>query len=196
LPKKAIHGTASVGNRLITLAAQDAGDHEGSRRHYYQKRPVVKVKHTTPGLSYLQNAAGIYVDAEGYYYPIYDAKNGFGGCVDWSAPMFTRDLERGITGYDVYLLQKAFVLEVGFDPSDCIGIFGPKTAAAVIALQEKHHCANSSEGWSANKGISQPHLQPASIMRRCNYPSLKHHGNHLCSISNRLGSVAQTALTE
>src|SRR3569623_829115 len=62
----------------------------------------------------LQNAAGIYVDAEGYYYPINDVKNGFGGCVDWSAPMFTRDLERGITGYDVYLLQKAFVLEVGF----------------------------------------------------------------------------------
>ncbi len=46
-----------------------------------------------------------------------------------------------MTGYDVYLLQKALVLEVGFDPVNCIGIFGPLTAAGVIKLQQKHGIA-------------------------------------------------------
>jgi hypothetical protein len=76
-----------------------------------------------------------------FYYEIYDYENGFNGCVDWTLPLFNRDLERGMEGYDVYLLQKALVLEVGFDPANCIGIFGPLTAAAVVQLQQKHGIA-------------------------------------------------------
>jgi peptidoglycan hydrolase-like protein with peptidoglycan-binding domain len=72
----------------------------------------------------------------GNYYLVYDFKNGYNGCVDWSQPLFNRNLFVGCTGYDVLLLQRALVKEVGFNPADCIGIFGPKTFAFVRTLQK------------------------------------------------------------
>jgi hypothetical protein len=45
----------------------------------------------------------------------------------------------GCTGYDVLLLQRVLVKEVGFDPVNCIGIFGPKTFVAAMALQKKRN---------------------------------------------------------
>ena len=133
------HGTVYAGNTLITLAMQAAGNHDGHHRHY-QKRPVKKVTRTDPNKRYLQTSESIYLK-DGNYYEIYDYENGYNGCTNWAAPLYPRNLSRGMTGYDVYLLQKALVLEVGFSPDDCIGLFGPKTAAAVIALQTKHHIA-------------------------------------------------------
>lgn len=139
IAKEGNHGTVYVGNRLITLAEQAAGDHEGSHRHY-QKRPVFKTKDLNTVLTKmgLSNAQGWYQDTDGYYYATYDYANGFNGCVDWSQPLFPRNLQQGMSGYDVYLLQRALVREVGFDPANCIGTFGPLTAAALKTYQTKH----------------------------------------------------------
>lgn len=139
IAKEGNHGTVYSGNVQITLAMQAAGNHDGHHRHY-QKRPVIKTKNLQDILDHvgLSNSQGWYKDSEGYYYQVYDYKNGFNGCVDWTQPLFNRDLERRMEGYDVFLLQKALVLEVGFAPEDCIGYFGPKTEAAVQVLQQKH----------------------------------------------------------
>lgn len=137
IAKEGNHGTVYVGNRLITLAEQAAGDHDGHHRHY-QKRPVFKTKRLQD--VGLQDAQGTYRDQEGFYYEVYDYKNGFNGCVDWSLPLFNRDLFFGRSGYDVYLLQKAIVLEGcgNFNPT---GAFGPLTLAGASALQKKRNIA-------------------------------------------------------
>ncbi len=137
IAKEGNHGIVYVGNVLITQAMQAAGNHDGHHRHY-QKRPVKKVQTTLAAKRYLQTQEGLYIK-DNNYYEIYDFDNGFNGCVDWTAPLFNRDLQQGVSGYDVYLLQKALVLEVGFNPLYCIGIFGPKTATAVMVLQRKHN---------------------------------------------------------
>ena len=91
-----------------------------AHHRHYQKRPVKKVTHTDPSKHYLQTGNGIYLK-DGNYYEIYDYDNGFNGCTDWTAPLFNRNLQKGMTGYDVYLLQKALVLEVGFDRQTASG---------------------------------------------------------------------------
>jgi hypothetical protein len=139
IAKEGNHGTVYSGNVQITLAMQAAGNHDGHHRHY-QKRPVIKTKNLQDTLDHmgLSNSQGWYQDSEGFYYQVYDYDNGFNGCVDWTLPLFNRDLQQGMKGYDVCLLQKALVLEVGFDPRFCIGIFGPKTFDGVKGLQAKH----------------------------------------------------------
>jgi peptidoglycan hydrolase-like protein with peptidoglycan-binding domain len=134
IAKEGNHGTVYSGNTLITLAMQAAGDHRGAHRHY-QKRPVIKTQ-TLHGTA-LSTAEGTYRDELGNYYQVYDFENGFNGCVDWTQPLFPRDLFVGRSGYDVYLLQKAIVLEGcgSFDPT---GYFGVLTLAGAIALQKKH----------------------------------------------------------
>lgn len=134
IAKEGNHGTVYVGNQLITLAMQAAGNHEGHHRHY-QKRPVIKTK--TLSDFCLANTYGYYRDKEGYYYKVYDHENGFAGCVDWTAPLFTRPLGLFSSGYDVFLLQKALVLE-GFATFTPTGYFGLLTRAAVQAYQAAH----------------------------------------------------------
>jgi hypothetical protein len=112
LAKEGNKGEVYSGNTLITLAMQAAGDHDGHHRHY-QKRPEIKTKNlqnilTNMGLS---DAHGWYKDANANYYQVYDYFNGFNGCVDWTLPLFNRNLSIFSNGYDVYLLQKALVLE-------------------------------------------------------------------------------------
>lgn len=131
------HGQVWQGGIQITLAMQKAGDKRGSHRHD-QKRPCVKVTRTVSTRNYLQTSHGTYRDQEGYYYEVYDYNNGYNGCVDFMKPLFPRDLAKGASGYDVYLFQKALVLEGLFSPDDCIGVFGPKTLAAASAFQKKH----------------------------------------------------------
>jgi peptidoglycan hydrolase-like protein with peptidoglycan-binding domain len=134
IAKEGNHGTVYSGNTLITLAMQAAGDHDGHHRHY-QKRPCIKTRQLS-GTS-IQDAQGTYRDAEGYYYQVFDHNNGFAGCIDWTQPLFPRDLSYGMSAYDVYLLQKAIVLEGcgTFTPN---GNFGPATLAGTKALQTKH----------------------------------------------------------
>jgi hypothetical protein len=162
IAKEGNHGVVYSGNTLITLAMQAAGDQRGHHRHH-QKRPVIETKQLSgTGLS---TSSGTYRDGDGNYYQVYDYTNGFNGCIDWTFPLFNSDLEEGTNGYDVYLLQKALVLEVGFDPANCIGQFGPKTFAAVQQLQAKHgipntgFCGPLSRGYlnGANHQLSQRH---------------------------------------
>lgn len=138
IAKEGNHGTVYAGNVQITLAMQAAGDHDGHHRHY-QKRPVIKTKALADVLKYmgLSDAQGWYQDAEGYYYQTYAYSNGFNGCVDWTLPLFPRNLMIGMSGYDVYLLQKAIVLEGcgSFNPT---GFFGVLTLAGMMKLQAKH----------------------------------------------------------
>jgi len=132
IAKEGNHGTVYAGNIQITLAMQAAGDTRGHHRHY-QKRPVIK----TPVLSGrpLQTAQGIYRDDQGNYYQVYDYENGFDGCVDWTLPLFNRDLFVGRSGYDVLLLQRAMVRE-GFAKYTPTGNFGPLTFASVRQYQQ------------------------------------------------------------
>jgi hypothetical protein len=131
---EANHGPVFVGNTQITLQMQQQGDHDGSHRHY-QKRPLIKVAKTGAG-TYL-NAYGYYRDAQGNFYQVYMPGNGYNGCSDWMAPLFNRDLFVGRSGYDVYLLQKALILE-GFATFAPTGNFGPLTVAAVTRYQLKN----------------------------------------------------------
>lgn len=133
------HGVVYSGNILITPAMQAAGDHRGAHRHV-QKRPVMKVKKTSGHM--LQNSQGTYRDIDGNYYQIYAYDNGFNGCVDWTQSLFPRNLGIGMSGYDVYLLQKAAILE-GCGTYEPTGFFGALTLASVIKLQKKNGIAGT-----------------------------------------------------
>ena len=143
---EANHGPVYDGQTQITLAMQKAGDRRGAHRHY-QKRPVLKVSKTAGG-TYL-NAYGFYKDPAGNYYQIYAPSNGFNGCTDWMAPLFNRDLFIGRSGYDVYLLQKALVLE-GFATFTPTGNFGPLTIAALSKYQS-HYKLTPTAGYCGPK---------------------------------------------
>jgi hypothetical protein len=134
IAKEGNHGPVYSGNTQITLAMQAAGDHRGHHRHY-QKRPLIKTSQLR-GVG-LQTANGTYRDAMGNYYQVYAPYNGFRGCIDWTAPMFPRDLGFLAVGYDVYLLQKAMVRE-GFATYAPTGNFGALTFASVRAYQKAH----------------------------------------------------------
>jgi hypothetical protein len=127
---EANHGPVYDGSTAITLAM----DRRGSHRHY-QKRPVIKVPKTRGGVYW--NGYGFYKDDAGNFYEIYMPNNGFNGCTDWYAPLFTRSLGIFSTGYDVYLLQKALVKE-GFATFTPTGYFGALTATAVARYQRAH----------------------------------------------------------
>lgn len=128
---EANHGPVFEGQTQITLAMQNAGDKRGAHRHY-QKRPVIKAT-STKGGTYL-NAYGFYRDPQGNYYQVYMPDNGYNGCVDWYVPLFNRALIVGMSGYDVYLLQKALVKE-GFGSFNPTGFYGALTFAAVMKYQ-------------------------------------------------------------
>lgn len=134
---EANHGTVYGANGLVTLAQQKAGSHDGSHRHN-QKRPVMKVQHTQPGFSYLDNysdnrAGSNYRDVSGNYYQVWDYGNGYNGCVDPTKSVFQRDLTIGASGYDVYVLQRLLVQQgATFAPT---GYFGILTQAALAKLQ-------------------------------------------------------------
>jgi hypothetical protein len=97
-----------------------------------------KVLRTTAGKRYLQSSTGLYRDELGYYYEVFDNNNGFSGCVNWTKPLFTRDLYFGRSGYDVYLLQNALIREGVLESGFNTGYFGA-TLSAVQRLQMRQH---------------------------------------------------------
>lgn len=123
-------GVVYSNGQRITLAMQWAGDRRGSHRHY-QKRVLNRVRRSSWGTPVIRDARGVYRDSEGFLYAWADPKNRFASCVDPTAPVFTRQLERGSQGYQVTLLQRA----IGMPESLQTGIYGPKTAEAVRAYQ-------------------------------------------------------------
>jgi Putative peptidoglycan binding domain len=130
--KEGNHGPVFSGLTPITLAMQKAGDHRGSHRHL-QKRPVYKVRTTSVDKEYLQPHGGPYRSADGFYFEYVSPKNGYDSCVDWTLPLFNRDLFFGCSGYDVYLLQRA----LGLPADSQTGFFGPATLSAVKGFQTR-----------------------------------------------------------
>lgn len=151
-------GTVYQGGVRITLAMQKAGDKRGSHRHV-QKRPLYRSKDLQPGREHLRNGNGTVFDEDGFYYYRAIPENGFAGCTNLAGDLWTRSMQFGSRGYDVYLLQKALVLQ-GFLPHDhqptefygtltqfavahfqrltgispALGFFGPKTRATLNAI--------------------------------------------------------------
>lgn len=130
--KEGNKGLVFVGDTQITPEMQAAGDTRGSHRHV-QWRPVIRQKDTSQG-RFVLNKNGYFRDKDGYAFKIYDWDNGFNGCVDITAPLWTRDLSWGSSGYDVYLLQKALRKE-GYADFEPTGYFGSKTVLAVGRMQ-------------------------------------------------------------
>lgn len=138
--KEGNHGIVYSGNRQITVAEQNAGVHDGHHRHY-QWRVVAKKNDKMTGVSCLAQCKtfpnhvenGLYRDAQGLLYEMYDHDNGFAGCTDWSLPLFNRNLYVGSNGYDVFLLQKALVkFGATFTPNSW---FGPQTLYWLMKFQ-------------------------------------------------------------
>jgi hypothetical protein len=139
---EANHGLVFQNGVQITLAMQAAGDRRGAHRHN-QKRPVWKVPRTRPGYEYLdcysdEAAGSIYRDAQGMYYEVWDYDDGFHGCIDPTKSVFERNLTVGMSGYDVYVLQRILVKE-GCGTFAPTGYFGNLTLAAMTKLQDKWH---------------------------------------------------------
>lgn len=141
--KEGNKGEVYSGNRLITLADQRAGNHEGSHRHY-QWRVVSKKNDKMTGVPCLAQCItypdhvenGLYRDAQGFLYEMYNHENGYAGCTDFTAPLFPRNLSFGSHGYDVFLLQKALVKGgATFTPN---GWFGPQTLYWVTQFQRSN----------------------------------------------------------
>jgi hypothetical protein len=129
---EANHGPVYSGNRLITIAEQKAGNQEGAHRHC-QMRPAMPVK---PSDGYLlqKSNGGPYRDQGGFYYQIFNYNNGFNGCVDPFLPIFNRSLFFGMSGYDVFVLQRILVRR-GFLTAQPTGVFYYQTMRALMSYQ-------------------------------------------------------------
>lgn len=128
---EANHGEVFAGNIQITLAMQEAGDQRGHHRHE-QKRPYMKT--TTLNGTGLSIEGGGMCTYQGFYYQVFDYNNGYDGCIDPSAPVFTRDLWWGSEGYDVYVLQR-FLASKGYLTVPPTGYYGSYTTSAVSKWQ-------------------------------------------------------------
>lgn len=136
--KEANHGKVYSGNIEITIAMQLAGDKRGHHRHS-QKRLLKKVKQTDSKKRYITNIDGsFYRDNGGNYFEIWDYYNGYNGCVDPSKPIFSRDLFFGLSGYDVYCLQR-FLRAKGMFDVEPTGFFGAITQASVAKYQKQQN---------------------------------------------------------
>lgn len=133
---EANHGKVYSGNREITVAMQRAGNKEGSHRHI-QKRPVQRLKNPT-GQCLSKLGWKVYRDTEGYAYEVWDYYNGFNGCIDPNRPVFFRNLTVGMSGYDVYCLQRHLIGE-GLASYEPTGYFGGKTLMSVVAYQKRYN---------------------------------------------------------
>lgn len=128
-------GTVYSGGQRITLAMQANGDTRGSHRHV-QKRVYREVDTVRMYQHYLHDAQGIYKTPEGKYCEVVDYYNGYNGCVDFTKPLWKRDLFFGVSGYDVELLQKALV-QLGYGDFEPTGFYGVKTTGAVARYQKE-----------------------------------------------------------
>jgi hypothetical protein len=131
---EANHGQVFSGNIEITVAMQKAGNHEGAHRHY-QKRPVMPITFTTLSDEYLTSYGGsAFRSPEGFYYKTFNYFNGYNGCIDPVRPVFYRDLCAGMSGYDVFVLQR-ILFRKGFMTAQPTGFFGTATVKAVTKYQ-------------------------------------------------------------
>lgn len=126
IAKEGNKGYVFLGDLRITLEMQKAGNTLGSHRHY-QKRPL---QASNSPSNAIRNEKGAWRHKDKYW--VYKMPtNGYKGCVDFTQPLFNRDLYLGSRGYDVTLLQRA----MGLPPEYQTGFFGVKTLGAVSAFQ-------------------------------------------------------------
>lgn len=159
---EANHGTVYSGNTQITLAMQKEGNHEGSHRHY-QKRPLMPVPATTWSNSYLTNRNGSPYRLNGFYYQVFNPKNGYNGCVSPLAPVFNRDLTIGMSGYDVFVLQRILARK-NFLLAQPTGFFGPQTAKAVANFQTWNSVTPTSYFGPRTRSLALKELAPLPIL--------------------------------
>jgi hypothetical protein len=129
---EANHGPVYSGNILITVPMQKAGDQRGHHRHY-QKRPLFRTQHPNGHLLAGQNGS-TYRDDNGFYLQVWDWDNGYNGCVDPTVPVFNRQLSIGMSGYDVWVMQRILAQE-GLLTAQPTGYFGSATETAVMEYQ-------------------------------------------------------------
>jgi hypothetical protein len=129
---EANHGPVWSGNIQISVALQKQGDQRGHHRHY-QKRPVFKTLHPTDQVLSAQDGSA-YKDANGYFYQVWNYENGYHGCVDPTLPVFTRTLSIGMSGYDVFVMQR-ILAQAGFFTLQASGYFGSATETALASFQ-------------------------------------------------------------
>lgn len=136
---EANHGECYVGGLRITLEMQKKGDKRGAHVHA-QKRMLRKDKKMIPnGTQYLIDNSGSPLFYNGFYYAIPYHKNGYNGCVDWTASTFNRNLMVGSSGYDVQCLQN-FLKNRGFlQIETTTDYFGGKTMQGVMAFQKANN---------------------------------------------------------
>jgi hypothetical protein len=130
---EANHGPVYAGNVQITVPMQKAGDQRGHHRHF-QKRPIFKTKYPGSNQVLLGQDGRPYQDAQGSFYQVFDFENGYHGCVDPTLPVFHRQLSIGMSGYDVWVMQR-ILTQGGFFTATPSGYFGSVTEAALMNYQ-------------------------------------------------------------
>lgn len=152
---EANHGPVYSGNIFITIPMQKAGDQRGAHRHY-QKRPLYKT--STGSGHYLTGFDGGTYKKDGYYYVVWDYFNGYNGCIDPSLPTFNRLLSVGMSGYDIYVLQRLLRVD---SPT---GFFGSKTFAAVKNMQSVNNITPFGFVGPATRALLNSMLSPLPIL--------------------------------
>lgn len=131
-------GYVFQGGVQITLAMQAQGDPRGSHRHN-QYRALRRVTTTTAGKKYLMKMSGGQLYENGFYYEFWDANNGYNGTRNPLASLFRRYLITGMSGYDVFCLQRLLAKEGvdDFKETGFTGFYGPRTFSAIWKFQSK-----------------------------------------------------------
>lgn len=134
---EANHGTvyAVINGQLtlVTEAMRNAGSQAGAHRHC-QKRGLIPIIATKLGQQYLSSQSMSPWYNNGNYYQYAEPNNGFNSCLDPLAPVFSRYLTYGMSGYDVFVLQR-ILRNKGFLSAEATGYFGVLTLAALMAWQ-------------------------------------------------------------
>lgn len=131
---EANHGPVYYNGIRITEAAREAGSQAAHHAHY-QKRGLIPVTKTKPGKRYLDGqTSSPYFDGS-CYYEYAEQNNGFAGCIDPLKPVLNRSLTIGMSGYDVFVLQR-ILRKHGFLTAEPTGYFGALTLAALTAWQK------------------------------------------------------------
>lgn len=134
---QANHGEVYYGGLRITLAMQKAGDKRGTHVHG-QKRILRKDAEMKPGVKYITTIDNTPFRLNNFYLAYAFQDNGYAGCIDFTLPLFNRDLFLTCRGYDVGCLQR-FLIAREFMSGEATDYFGALTQKAVSAFQKANN---------------------------------------------------------
>jgi murein DD-endopeptidase MepM/ murein hydrolase activator NlpD len=146
-------GDVYAGGHYVTKAEKINGSTEGTHLHFQVRKCLKRTKRE--GSNYLKDSKG-YLQVDGYYFQIEDYQNGYKGCVDpqpfydktWpvdphippttqkyifnndfgTSTQYSKDAEE----LQELLISKGFMEPVPYSQK---GLYGPKTAKAVLSFQ-------------------------------------------------------------